>query len=142
MDGELNLIEMELREIQLKNDSLQAQVVVLAEKDGPREFPIYIGTPEAMALDATLHNRSHQRPLTHDLISNVIEGVGARLTRILVDDLRDDIFYGKLVVRTVQNTEELIDSRPSDAIVMATKFGVPIFVSEEVLERAGRHHEE
>jgi hypothetical protein len=143
MDGELNLVEMELREVQIKADAITgSQVVVLGEKNGSREFPIFIGFTEAIALDAALHKQKHQRPLTHDLIGNVLEGLQGKLTRVIVDDLRDDIFYGKLAVRTPINTEELIDSRPSDAIVMATKHDVPIFVAEEVLEKAGRTFEE
>jgi uncharacterized protein len=137
MDNELNLVEMELREIQIKADTLGgSQVVVLGEKTGSREFPIFIGFAEAIALDAALHKQKHQRPLTHDLIGNLLVGLHARLMRVIVDDLHDDIFFGKLVVRTPLATEELIDSRPSDAIVLAVKHEAPIFVSEEVLERA------
>lgn len=143
MDGELNLVEMELREVQIKADPMSGfQVVVLGEKNGPREFPIFIGIPEALALDAALHKQKYPRPLTHDLIGNVIEGLHAKLVHVIVDDLRDDTFFGKLAVRTPMKTEELIDTRPSDAIVLATKHEVPIFVAEEVLEKAGRKPEE
>jgi uncharacterized protein len=139
MDNELNLVEMELREIQIKADAMGgSQVVILGEKSGSREFPIFIGFTEAIALDAALHKQKHQRPLTHDLIGNLLQGMHARLTRVIVDDLHDDIFFGKLVVRTPLATEELIDSRPSDAIVLAVKHEVPIFAAEEVLERATR----
>jgi bifunctional DNase/RNase len=143
MDEELNLIEMELREVQIKADALTgSQVVVLGEKNGPREFPIFIGFTEAIALDAAIHKQKPQRPLTHDLIGNVIHGLHGRLTHVIIDDLHDDIFFGKLAVRTPMDTEELIDSRPSDAIVLATKHEIPIFVAEEVLEKAARSFEE
>lgn len=139
---DFNLIEMELREIQIKVDALTgSQVVVLGEKGGSREFPIFIGFTEAIALDAAIHRQRHQRPLTHDLIGNIIEGLNAQLTHVRVDDLRDDIFFGKLALRAADGTLALIDSRPSDAIVLATKYELPIFVAEHVLERASRSEE-
>ena len=134
MASELNLIEMELREIQLKDDALGTQVIILGEKQGEREFPIFIGYNEAIALDLALHGAKHQRPLTHDLLFNVIEGMGGTMLHVIIDDLSNDTFYGKLVVRTPAGTEELIDSRPSDAIVLATKRHLQIFVAEHVLE--------
>lgn len=138
MDEELNLIEMELREIQMKDDLSGSQVLILGEKDGAREFPIFIGYTEALALDLTLHGAKHQRPMTHDLIYNVIDGLGGELRHIVIDDLTNDTFFGKLVVATPAGTEEMIDSRPSDAIVLATKRSLPIFVAEHVLEKVRR----
>ena len=133
----MNLIEMELREIQMKDSDAMGgrQVIVLGEKLGSREFPIYIGYAEALALDLELHGFENKRPMTHDLIYNVLAGLGAELKHILIDDLRDATFFGKLVVKTAADTDELIDSRPSDAIVLATKGKLPIFVNEEVLEK-------
>jgi bifunctional DNase/RNase len=142
MDGELNLIEMELREIQMKDDEIGAQIIVLGEKNGPREFPIFIGYAEALALDLALHGYKNQRPMTHDLVYNIVDGLGAEIRRVIVDDLRQDTIYGKLAVRTPAGTEELIDSRPSDAVVLASKRGLPIFVAEHVLEMVMRHNEE
>ncbi|MCL5271640.1 MAG: bifunctional nuclease family protein [bacterium] len=134
MDGDLQLVEMELREIQMKDDTLTYQIIVLGEKDGSREFPILIGYAEAIALDLTLHGKEAPRPMTHDLVLNVIKGLGGELRRVVVDNLKDNIFFGKLVVRTAQGGETWIDTRPSDAIVIATKRRVPIFVAEQVLQ--------
>lgn len=136
MDGEMNLIEMELREILMKEDVMGGrQVIVLGEKGGVREFPIYIGYAEALALDLELHEVANKRPMTHDLIFNVLDGLGGEIQQVIVDDLREGTFFGKLIVRTAAGTEELIDSRPSDAVVLATKRKLPIFVNEEVLEK-------
>ena len=80
--------------------------------------------------------------MTHDLVLNVIGGLSGKLRRVIVDDLKQDTFYGKLVVRTAAGTEELIDTRPSDAVVLAIKQRAPIFVAEHVLEIISRHQEE
>lgn len=133
MDQELNLIEMELREIQIKDDAIGSQIVILGEKEGSREFPIFIGFAEAVALDYALHGVEHQRPMTHDLIYNVIDGLGAQVAHIIVDDLRENTFFGKLAVARSDGEYELVDARPSDAIVLATKRRLPIFVAEHVL---------
>ncbi len=138
MDEPLNLIEMELRELQLRDDPGQPQVVLLAERAGARLLPIFIGYHEALALDMALHGVAYKRPMTHDLIGNILDGVGADLRHVLVDDLNEDTFYGKLAIRLASGVEELIDARPSDALVLAARRGAPIFAAESVLERAGR----
>lgn len=126
------MIEMVLREIQ-RSHITPFNVVLLFEKDGERYFPIYIGSEEARATDNALYNRQAARPLTHDLIGNVLEGLGATLEGVLVDSLEQETFHGKLLLKTADDRHVKIDSRPSDAIVLATKYRVPIFVSEEVL---------
>ncbi len=128
------MVEMELREIQISHIS-PYHIVVLEEKGGGgRSFPIYIGQNEAKAADDAVFGRQAFRPLTHDLIINVLTGMNAELEGIMVDALAKDTFHGKLLVRTDQGKHVKIDSRPSDAIVLAMKTGVPIFVAEEVLE--------
>jgi uncharacterized protein len=126
------MIEMVLREIQ-RSHITPFNVVLLFEKDGERYFPIYIGSEEARATDNALYNRQAARPLTHDLIGNVLEGLGATLEGVLVDSLEQETFHGKLLLKTADDRHVKIDSRPSDAIVLATKYRVPIFVSEDVL---------
>jgi bifunctional DNase/RNase len=128
------MVEMELREIHISQVTAH-QIVILEEKDGDRSFPIYIGMWEAHAADDAVRQRQHLRPMTHDLILNTIEGLGAELEGVLVDSLAEDTFHGKLLVRTASGSHIKIDSRPSDAIVLASRQRVPIFVSEEVLER-------
>lgn len=129
------MIEMVLREIQ-RSHITPFNVVLLYEKDGERFFPIYIGTEEARATDNALYEREAARPLTHDLIGNVLVGLGAKLEGVLVDSLEQETFHGKLLLKTADDRHVKIDSRPSDAIVLATKYKVPIFVSEEVLSQA------
>lgn len=126
------MVQMELREIQISHVS-PYHIVVLEEKGGGRSFPIYIGQNEAKAADDAVFGRKAFRPLTHDLIVNVLDGLDARLESVMVDSLAKDTFHGKLLVRTGEGKHVKIDTRPSDAIVLAMKTGVPIFVAEEVL---------
>jgi bifunctional DNase/RNase len=133
------LVEMELSEIQIVDDPTRHQVVVLAEKgDGNRAFPIYIGLFEASAMDLAVHGQKAPRPMTHDLIYNVIEGLGSRLVDVRVDELRNETFYGKLAVETPQREIVLIDTRPSDAMILAAKRGLPIYVEDSVLAEVCR----
>lgn len=135
------LVEMELREVQVIEDSNQ-HPIVLAERNGKRRFQIFIGTFEATALEVAIKNAQVPRPLTHDLIGNVLRGVGVRLTRVLVDQLVDDTFHGKLVLEYPDGRSVQIDSRPSDAIVLAIKHTARIFVDESVIEKASRERDE
>lgn len=134
------MVEMELREVHISETS-QQQILILEEKDGTRAFPIFIGLYEAVALDHAIHKRQAPRPMTHDLVCNAIEAVGGQLDGVLVDDLSDDTFFGKLLV-SIQGKEVRVDSRPSDAIVLAMKKDVPIYVAEAVLESATNSLEE
>ncbi|OPZ21047.1 MAG: hypothetical protein BWZ10_00564 [candidate division BRC1 bacterium ADurb.BinA364] len=135
------MVEMELREVQIKEDPGVSQIVILGEKDGQRTFPIFIGYFEAQALYCAIHGDQPPRPLTHDLIYNIIDGMEARLIGVCVDDLRDDTFHGKLILETQDSKRVLVDTRPSDAIVLAMKRQAPIFVEESVLEQAYRPFE-
>ena len=132
------LVEMELREIQIVDDPTRHQVIVLAEKEGRRAFPIYIGLFEASAMDLAVHGQKAPRPMTHDLIYNILEGLGAQLLEVRVDELRNETFFGKLVVQKDSNEVVLIDSRPSDALILAAKAGLPIFVDDKVLDEVCR----
>ncbi|MHC4599050.1 MAG: bifunctional nuclease family protein [Planctomycetota bacterium] len=111
------------------------QVIVLKERDGERMFPILIGPYEAMAIDRRVKNVQAPRPLTHDLLNNTISGLGGVLSRIVINDLQDNTFFAKLVIGTNDGEVE-IDSRPSDAIALASLDSTPIFVEEAVLEEA------
>ena len=126
------MIEMELTRI-LIAETREGQVIVLKEKNGERAFPIVIGFFEAAAIDRHVKQVPSPRPLTHDLVHSVIREMGGTLERVNVNDLRDNTFFGQLVVR---RGEEMIivDSRPSDAIALAVLAEVPIFVAEHVLD--------
>ncbi len=113
-----------------------SRVVVLREKERERYLAILIGGPEADAIVIKLQDRDAPRPQTHDLIKNIIENMGAQVVRITVSELVDQVYYAKIVLQ--RNGAELdIDSRPSDAIAVALRTGVPILVAEEVLDAAG-----
>ncbi len=126
------MIRMELARI-IISETNDEQVIVLRESEGERAFPIVIGIWEAVAIDRNLKQKKTPRPMTHDLIENVIRGMEANLERIVVSDLKERTFYAKLVLRKNGKTVE-VDSRPSDAIALAVQMRAPIYVEEKVLE--------
>jgi bifunctional DNase/RNase len=114
----------------------QHRVVVLKEEEQDRYLPIWIGPFEADAITIGLQKVQMTRPLTHDLLSAVIDQMDASVSHIQVNDLRNDTFYAQIVVQQNGRTVE-IDSRPSDAIALAVRVNVPIYVAEEVMDKAG-----
>ena len=114
----------------------QQRIVVLREVDAERYLPIWIGPYEAEAITIALQEIEVARPQTHDLLKNMIQQLNAQLLRVEVLALREDVFYGNIVVDVDGNIVN-IDSRPSDALALASRTRVPIMVSEEVLESAG-----
>lgn len=133
--------EMEVREINI-GDEHSHWSVVLEEKEGTRRFTIFIGPGEALALENAVHDRHNPRPLTHDLICNTIEGMGGELEGVYIHELRDSVYFGRLLVKTGDEQQVQIDSRPSDAMVLAVKKSVPIYVADEVFEAIGESSEE
>ncbi|MBN1866509.1 bifunctional nuclease family protein [Candidatus Sumerlaeota bacterium] len=132
------LVEMELREILRGSDP--GIPIVLVEKGGRhRQFPVVIGQYEAIVLENAVHHEVLERPLTHDLILNVVHGLGGKIRRVIVDKLVESTFngtfHGKLDIEQADHSSVWIDSRPSDAIILATKLGIPIFVEEQVLHQ-------
>ncbi|GMV86647.1 MAG: hypothetical protein AMXMBFR80_25020 [Dehalococcoidia bacterium] len=127
--------ELSIESIRLSLMNYQ-RVVILREKDADRYLPIWIGPAEADAIAVRLQDVSVARPLTHDLLRNLIEQLGGRVVYILVNDLSNDTFYARIVLDVNGETME-IDSRPSDAIALAVRVDAPIFASDEVLDRAG-----
>lgn len=112
------------------------RIVVLREEDGERHIPIWVGPYEAEALTLSLRGTNVQRPLTHDLINNTIEGLGATVSHIVISDLRNEIFYASIILDLNGKVVE-VDARPSDAINLAVRASAAIFVGEEVLQEAG-----
>lgn len=125
------LIEFELYQVIITENS-QTQVIVIREKGGDRFFPIYIGHNEAMAIDRKLNDVQVPRPLTHDLMHSMIQQLGGKLDRIIVNDMREDYYMALLEIRRDGETIQ-IDARPSDAIALAVRAACPIFVEEQVL---------
>jgi uncharacterized protein len=114
----------------------QQRIVVLRETNNERYLPIWIGPYEAEAITIALQEIEVARPQTHDLLKNVLTTLNARLLRIEVVSLREDVFYGNLVVEAEGRTV-YIDSRPSDALAIAARARVPIMVAKEVMDSAG-----
>jgi hypothetical protein len=112
------------------------RVVILKEEVAARYLPIWIGPAEADAIAVKLQGASVPRPLTHDLLRSVIDTLGATISFIVVNDLDNDTFYAKIVFN-VDGREVEVDSRPSDALALAVRAAVPIYVEESVLDKAG-----
>jgi bifunctional DNase/RNase len=114
----------------------QARVVILKEVEGERHLPIWIGPFEAEAIAMELQSIPSTRPLPYDLLRSVIGELGAEVQRILITEISNDVFYARIVLNTNGSSVE-IDSRPSDAIALAVRVKVPIFVDDSVMDRAG-----
>ena len=127
-------IPMELSRLVIQENS-ESQFIFLKEIDGTRSFPIVIGTAEALAIDYRLKGLQFPRPMTHDLVYNVITAMGGTLQQIIVNDLREHTFFAKLIIARADETIE-VDSRPSDAVAISVVHKTPIFVAEHVLEQA------
>lgn len=127
--------ELSIESIRLSLMNYQ-RVVILREKDSDRYLPIWIGPAEADAIAVRLQDVAVARPLTHDLLRNLIEELGGRVAYIVVNDLSNDTFYARIVLDVNGSTME-IDSRPSDAIALAVRTEAPIYVEDFVLDRAG-----
>ncbi len=112
------------------------RAVILKEKTAERYLPIWIGPAEADAIAVKLHKVEVQRPLSHDLLTSIIDALGAKVESIVINDLKDDAFYAKINL-IVQDRQIEIDSRPSDALALTLRVGAPIFAEEEVLDKAG-----
>ncbi len=110
-------------------------IVLLKTQDGNKFLPIWIGHPEAAAILMKLQGANTPRPMTHDLLTEVLEQLDARIIRIAVTELRENTFYALITV-AVDGSEIEIDSRPSDAIALAVRSGAPIFAAEAVIEES------
>ena len=112
-----------------------AYALILKETEGERRLPIIIGQFEAQAIALELEGIKPPRPLTHDLVKNVLDSLGTTLSDVIISKLREGTFYARLNVEASTVSHE-IDARPSDAIAIAIRFGVPIYVAETVMEEA------
>ena len=114
------------------------RVVILKEMESDRHLPIWIGPAEADAIAVKLQGISVPRPLTHDLLQSVIDNLGAEISYIRINDLKNDTFFAKIGV-SMDGKKVEVDSRPSDAIALAVRAQVPIYAEDNVLEKAGIH---
>jgi hypothetical protein len=134
-------IELEIVALSHSITQTHSYAVVLGEVNGLRRLPIVIGGFEAQAIAVALEKMQPSRPLTHDLMKNFMNAFAVELNEIIINDLQEGIFFSKLVCSTEHDTVE-IDSRTSDALALAVRFGCPIYTYENILESAGIMMEE
>ncbi len=129
------MIRVELARI-IIDEKRQDQVIVLREKGGERQIPIVIGFMEASSIKIKVSGVDVPRPMTHDLLLNIVDALGAKLTRVLIDKLVNNTFHAKLEITSKEGEVKLIDCRPSDSVALAVRFKAPIFVADDVLEKS------
>jgi bifunctional DNase/RNase len=129
------MVEMSVESVRI-NLATNQRVVILKDPQGDRYLFIWIATAEAYAIAMELQGSTSLRPLTHDLLKNVVYELGGKMASVIISDLADDIFYARLVL-DVSGRHVEVDSRPSDAIALALRAKVPIYVTEQVLDKAG-----
>jgi bifunctional DNase/RNase len=134
------MIEVTIESIRVSLMS-QNRIVVLREEGGDRFIPIWIGPFEADAITLQLQGMEVPRPLTHDLLKNVIETLGAEVLHIVINGLEKNTYFARIVLDVDGDTVE-IDSRPSDAIALAVRTSAPLYVADEVMQNAGMQPEE
>jgi len=129
-------IELEIVALSHSITQTHSYAVVLGEVNGLRRLPIVIGGFEAQAIAVALEKMQPSRPLTHDLMKNFMTAFNIELHEIIISDLQEGIFYSKLICSSDHDTIE-IDSRTSDALALAVRFGCPVYTYEHILESAG-----
>jgi uncharacterized protein len=126
-------IPVELSRI-IINEGSDQQVIVLKEQNGSRSFPIVIGIVEIFAIDRRLKGIAAPRPMTHDLIQNIISGMGGKIQKIVVNDLKNHTFYACISIE-IDGRTVAIDARPSDAIAIGVATSAPLYVADHVFEK-------
>jgi bifunctional DNase/RNase len=129
-------LQVELSRI-IINETSDQQIIVLKERRGKRSFPIVIGIAEIFAIDRRLKGIKPPRPMTHDLLDSVIENLGAKIEKIVINDLRNHTFYAKIHLSLNGRTVE-VDSRPSDAIALGAASNAPIYVADHIFEKTSQ----
>ena len=128
------MVEVEIDSIRVSLMS-QQRIVILKERNSERFLPIWIGPYEAEAITLSLQEVEVTRPLTHDLLRNILQELGAEIVQVNITSLSDDVFYARIILN-INDRELSIDSRPSDAIALAVRAHVPVFIAEEVMDEA------
>jgi bifunctional DNase/RNase len=130
----MDMLQMSVKVVGLDQSSM-VPVVILTDADERFYLPVVIGPAEANAIAVVLEGLTTPRPLTHDLLLSAIKELGAAVERVAITELKDDVFYARISIRQNGQTLEL-DARPSDSIALALRAGVPIFVSETIVEQS------
>ena len=115
-------------------------ILVLRHEEGNRFLPIWIGAPEANAIALRLEGVEVPRPMTHDLMQGMLEKLSAQVVKVLICDLQENTYFAQIVL-SANGQEAIVDSRPSDAVALAVRTGAPIFVREEIFDRATKAEE-
>jgi len=136
------MIEMTLSKIRI-DEKNEGQMIVLKEKDGTRQLPIIIGSSEVAAIKRNLSGIQPPRPMTHDLLVNIINELNVRLEKVIIDKIESNTFYAKMVLRAGTGPDRdkrvFVDARPSDSIALAIRLEAPIFVEEKVFEELRKY---
>lgn len=129
----------EIFEVKVKGLTLdpitKMPIIILTDLEGGKALPIWIGIFEANAIALEIEKVETPRPMTHDLMMNIMKTLGTKISRVIVHDLRENTFFASIIVEN-NGTEMHIDSRPSDAIALAVRSGSPIFVTRKVMEKS------
>ena len=144
---EKQMVEVEVRDVVVRvarngdgeepSLAMPNRIVLLAEKEGQRLLPIWIGAPEGDALGLHRAGLPTPRPMTIDLMARLLEAIGGHVERVAVSKLRENVFYAAVYIAAADESVHEVDARPSDGINLAVRVGAPIFVEEGVLETAG-----
>ncbi|HET9870309.1 MAG TPA: bifunctional nuclease family protein [bacterium] len=129
------MIEMKVRGIAV-DPNLKTPAVILTDEEEKRYLPIWIGVAEATAIFIQLNEQTLPRPMTHDLLKNVIETLGGKVNKVLVNDINQNTFFARVFLETEAGEKFEVDARPSDAIALALRCDSPIFVAEKVVINA------
>ena len=129
------MIQIELSKI-IIDEKRQDQIIVLKEKSGERQFPIVIGFVEASSIKMKLSGIELPRPMTHDLLVSVLDGLDATVERLIIDKMLNNTFHAKMELLTATNEIVSVDARPSDGIAVAVRTGSPIYVEDDIFEKA------
>ena len=128
------LEEVKVNGVYMAQTGIGIQPVVLLDDSRQKLVPIYIGPAEALAIDLGHRKETTPRPMTHDLMHDLIDKLGASVTKVIIDDLDENVFYARLTIK-VNGEEKEVDARPSDSVALALRFDAAIMVDDEVLER-------
>lgn len=126
-------IEVKIRGLMM-DPSSGTPIIILKDVNSETMLPIWVGAYEANAIALEIEKISPQRPMTHDLLRNVIMEMGAHVERVVVTELRDNTFFAMIIMKDRAGESVMIDARPSDAIALALRVDCPIFVNEEVIQ--------
>lgn len=129
------MIELILSKIKV-DENRHEQLVVFQEKNGKRFLPVVIGLPEIHSIKLKLSGVKPPRPMTHDLMLSLIEGLGGKLHKIVIDKLENNTFHAKIYMTNENGKEVVIDARPSDSVAVALRAKVPVYAEDEVLSAA------